>query len=134
MSMTAIPPIGLPPSSAAAIATSTAMRAAIPSLKAGAKVIAAVFGAGALVAAQQLAYEEGRSMIGSIRDGIRQRRDRNGMIVLAAAGAALPLEIQDTLRRSRDAYAVALRIVTDRSVQSEHRDLLRTTLQALLQG
>jgi hypothetical protein len=58
------------------------------SLRSMANAVGVVVGAGMLAAGYQLAYEEGRQIIGNLRNNAAVRRARNDAVVLALMRAA----------------------------------------------
>ena len=74
-----------------------------------ANAVGVVVGAGMLAAGYQLAYEEGRQIIGNLRNNAAVRRiARNDAVVLALMSTELPLQAQDS-SRGWSAGAAALR-------------------------
>ncbi len=99
-----------------------------------ANAVGVVVGAGMLAAGYQLAYEEGRQIIGNLRNNAAVRRARNDAVVLALMSTELPLQAQDSIRRSRDAVRTAMKLVTDEGTPENDRLMIREVLGRLVRN
>lgn len=104
------------------------------SLRSMANAVGVVVGAGMLAAGYQLAYEEGRQIIGNLRNNAAVRRARNDAVVLALMSTELPLQAQDSIRRSRDAVRTAMKLVTDEGTPENDRLMIREVLGRLVRN
>ena len=104
------------------------------SLRSMANAVGVVVGAGMLAAGYQIAYEEGRQIIGNVRNNAAVRRARNDAVVLALMSTELPLQVQDSIRRSRDALRTAMKSVTDEGTPENHRLIIREALGRLVKS
>jgi hypothetical protein len=98
-----------------------------------ARGLGVALGAGVLAASYQLAHDEGRQMIANLRNGAAQRRARNEAVVLTLIATDLPIQVQDSIRRSRDALRTTMALVTDEATPPQHRETLRNALASLTQ-
>ena len=98
-----------------------------------ARAVGVVGGAGILAASYQIAYEEGRTFIQTIRTAFAARRDRNNAVVCALLSADLPLDVLAGLRRARDAFSKAIDMSVDRGIPEDIRKKIGTTLINLMQ-
>jgi hypothetical protein len=99
-----------------------------------ANAVGVVLGAGVLAAGYQIAYEEGRQIIGNVRNNAALRRARNDAVVLALLSTELPLQAQDSIRRSRDALRTAIKLVTDEGTPENYRLIIREALGRLVKN
>ncbi len=104
------------------------------SLRSMANAVGVVVGAGVLAAGYQIAYEEGRQIIGNVRNNAALRRARNDAVVLALLSTELPLQAQDSIRRSRDALRTAIKLVTDEGTPENYRLIIREALGRLVKN
>jgi hypothetical protein len=107
-----------------------------PNLGSMARAIGIVLGAGMLAASHQIAYEEGRLAIANLRNASGHRRARNTALTLALMNSGFPLELQDRLRRSRDAIGFGLAMLTDERalLTTEQRNILHDVLTRITHG
>jgi hypothetical protein len=98
-----------------------------------ARAVGVVVGAVLLAASYQIAYEEGRDVVRTLRANVAQRRVRNDAVVLALMTTDLPIQMQDQIRRSRDAFRAAMALVTDEATPENFRTTIREALTRLLQ-
>ncbi len=98
------------------------------SLQSMARAVGVVLGAGILAASYQLAYDEGRTLIQSMRMQSAHRRARNEAILLALLETKLPLEMQDRLRRSRDVMARCMQLLTNAQLPEGHHAIIHDAL------
>jgi hypothetical protein len=96
--------------------------------------VGVVVGAGMLAAGYQIAYEEGRQIIGNLRNNAAARRARNDAVVLTLMSTELPLRAQDSIRRSRDALRTAMKLVTDERTPENYRLIIREALGRLVKN
>ena len=99
-----------------------------------ANAVGVVLGAGALAASYQIAYEEGRQIIGNMRNDAAVRRARNDAVVLALVSTELPLQAQDSIRRSHDALRAAIKLVTNEGTPENYRLIIREALGRLVKN
>lgn len=104
------------------------------SLHSMARAVGVVVGAGVLAASYQIAYDEGRQVITNLRSAGQQRRARNDVVALALMSTELPLQAQDSIRRSRDALRTAIRLVTDEATPENYRLIIREALGRLVKN
>ena len=104
------------------------------SLRSMVNAVGVVVGAGMLAAGYQIAYEEGRQIIGNLRNNAAARRARNDAVVLTLMSTELPLQAQDSIRRSRDALRTAMKLVTDERTPENYRLIIREALGRLVKN
>ncbi len=104
------------------------------SLRSMVNAVGVVVGAGMLAAGYQIAYEEGRQIIGNLRNNAAARRARNDAVVLTLMSTELPLRAQDSIRRSRDALRTAMKLVTDERTPENYRLIIREALGRLVKN
>lgn len=101
-------------------------------VRSAARNVGIIAGAGALAAAYQICYEEGKSVIHNMRATSATRHARNDVISLHLVKSGLPLDLQEHLRKSRDVFRTAMRIISDENIAQEHRDTLHALLMKLI--
>ena len=73
-------------------------------------------------------------IIGNLRNDAAVRRTRNDAVVLALMSTELPLQAQDSIRRSRDALRTAMKLVTNEGTPENDRLMIREALGRLVRN
>jgi hypothetical protein len=101
------------------------------SLRSMAKAVGVIVGAGLIGATYQIAHDEGRSLIHTMRITGAHRRQRNEQIMLALMNSKLPIELQSKLFRSRDAFRVGMRMLADEDLPPADHAIIHATLTSV---
>jgi hypothetical protein len=104
------------------------------SLQSMARALGVAVGAVTLAASYQIAYEEGRTLVQNVRAGSARRRARNTSLLLLLMNSGLPLELQDKLRRSRDAVQTGMALMTSQTLSSDNHQIILAALTKVSQG
>ena len=104
------------------------------SLQSMARALGVAVGAVTLAASYQIAYEEGRTLVQDVRAGSARRRAHNTALLLVLMNSALPLELQDKLRRSRDAVQAGMALLTSQTLSSDNHQIILAALTKVTQG
>jgi len=97
-------------------------------LQSMAKALGVVVGAGLIGATYQIAHDEGRSIIHTMRLNSAHRRQRNEQIMLGLMNSELPTEIQTRLLGSRDAFKVGMRMLANGDFTPKEHAIVYTVL------
>lgn len=93
-----------------------------------AKAVGVVAGAGLIGAVYQIAHDEGRGFIHTMRVNSAHRRQRNELIMLNLMNSELPTELQSKLFRSRDAFKTGMRMLADGEFTPKEHKIVRAVL------
>jgi hypothetical protein len=104
------------------------------SLQSIAKGFGMVVGGVFLAAGYHIAYEEGRTIVYSLRANTQRRHARNDAALLFLFGSDLPLELLDKLRRSDDVFRGGMSMLADHSIAPEHRGVIHEVLTKISNG